>query len=287
MDFFLSYVILAEIYILLALSTNLLVGITGIFSVSQAAVFGVGAYVCSSLTLNEGVPFGVAMLIAVACCVIINVLLSLPSLRVSGDYFIVTSFGIQFLCSAAFENWTSATGGTSGLPGIPTPQIFGLHMEEPVYFIWLSSAALILGCVCFWLVLRSPFGRLLEAIREDEIAVAAVGRSVLRGKINAAALSGAYNGVAGGLYGAFLSFIDPSSFDMQASILLVSMVVVGGARTMAGSIIGPLFLIGLPQLLAFIDIPSSIAGPVRQMTYGVLLVIFMVFRPSGLAGKRF
>ncbi|HEY1723018.1 MAG TPA: branched-chain amino acid ABC transporter permease [Magnetospirillaceae bacterium] len=286
MDFFLSYIILAEIYILLALSTNLLVGITGIFSVSQAAVFGVGAYVCSSLTLNEGWPFGVALLAAIVCCVVINVLLSLPSLRVSGDYFIVTSFGIQFLCTAVFENWSSATGGTSGLPGIPTPQIFGLHTEEPAYFVWMSTFALIIGCLCFQLVLRSPFGRLLGAIREDEIAVAAIGRNVLRGKINAAALSGAYSGVAGSLYGAFLSFIDPSSFDMQASILLVSMVVVGGARTMAGSIIGPAFLIGLPQLLAFVNISSSIAGPLRQLVYGVLLVVFMLFRPSGLAGKR-
>ena len=286
MDFFLSYVILAEIYILLALSTNLLVGITGIFSVSQAAVFGVGAYVSGSLMLNDGVPFWLAVVAAVVACVVINVLLSLPSLRVSGDYFIVTSFGIQFLCSAVFENWTAVTGGTSGLPGIPAPEVFGLHMDEPIHFVWLSSAAFLLGCLCFWLALRSPFGRILEAIREDEIAVAAVGRSVLRGKINAAALSGAYNGVAGSLYAVFLSFIDPSSFDMQASILLVSMVVVGGARTMAGSIVGPLFLIGLPQLLAFINIPTSIAGPVRQLAYGVLLVVFMLFRPSGLAGKR-
>jgi branched-chain amino acid transport system permease protein len=286
MDFFLSYIILAEIYILLAISTNLLVGVTGIFSVSQAAVFGVGAYVCGVLTLNFGVPFGFAMIAAVAACIAINVLVALPSLRVSGDYFVVTSFGIQFLCSAVFLNWTDGTGGAGGLPSIPAPRIFGLHTEEPTYFVMMSTFALLAGSLVFWMVLRSPFGHLLSAIREDELAVAAVGRNVLRGKINAAALAGAFNGVAGSLYGAFLSFIDPSSFDMQGSILLVSMVVVGGARTLAGSIIGPLFLIGLPQVLAFIDIPTSVAGPVRQLTYGALLVVFMLFRPSGLAGKR-
>jgi branched-chain amino acid transport system permease protein len=286
MDFFLSYIILAEIYALLALSTNLLVGVTGIFSVSQAAVFGVGAYTCSILTTTADVPFGLAILAAAAVCVVVNVLVALPSLRVSGDYFVVTSFGIQFLCTAIFENWVGITGGSSGLTGIPAPEVFGFHTEEPTHFVLMSSAALAIACVCFHLALHSPFGRLLAAIRQDELAVAAAGQNVLRGKVNAAALAGAFNGVAGGLYGAFLSFIDPYSFDMQGSILLVSMVVVGGVRTMAGSIVGPLFLIGLPQLLAFIDIPSSVAGPVRQLTYGVLLVVFMMFRPGGLVGRR-
>ena len=134
--------------------------------------------------------------------------------------------------------------------------------------------------------MRAPFGRLLRAIREDEMAVAAAGKGVLRAKISAAALAGAFAGSAGGLYAMFLSFVDPSSFDLDASILLLTMVVVGGARTLAGSVIGPFLLLALPQALALIDIPTSIAASARQFIYGVLLIAFMLFRPQGLAGEK-
>ena len=110
---------------------------------------------------------------------------------------------------------------------------------------------------------------------------------MLRAKISAAALAGAFAGSAGGLYAMFLSFVDPSSFDLDASILLLTMVVVvGGARTLAGSVIGPFLLLALPQALALIDIPTSIAASARQFIYGVLLIAFMLFRPQGLAGEK-
>ena len=134
--------------------------------------------------------------------------------------------------------------------------------------------------------MRAPFGRLLRAIREDEFAVAAAGKGVLRAKVSAAALAGAFAGSAGGFYATFLSFVDPSSFDLDASILLLTMVVVGGARTLAGSILGPFLLLALPQALAFIDIPTSIAASARQLIYGLLLIAFMLFRPQGLAGEK-
>ena len=122
MDFLYSYIVLAEIYVLLGLSTNLLVGIAGIFSVSQAAVFGVGAYlVAHFLMAQEALSFIPALAIAAAGCVALNILVTLPSLRVSGDYFVVTSFGIQLLATAVFTNWTEGTGGANGLPGRCVP----------------------------------------------------------------------------------------------------------------------------------------------------------------------
>ena len=129
-------------------------------------------------------------------------------------------------------------------------------------------------------------GALLRAIREDELAVAALGKSVLGAKVSAAALAGAFAGSAGGLYATFLSFVDPSSFDLDASIFLLTMVVVGGARTLAGSVLGPFVLLALPQILALIDIPTSIAAAARQLIYGLLLIVFMLFRPQGLLGEK-
>ena len=213
--------------------------------------------------------------------------MTLPSLRVSGDYFVVTSFGIQLLATAVFTNWTAGTGGANGLPGIPPPDLFGYAARQHRRRSWLLCAAgCVLGCLCFWLIMRAPFGRLLRAIREDELAVAAAGKNVLRAKVSAAALAGAFAGIAGGLYATFLSFIDPSSFDLDASILLLTMVVVGGARTLAGSIVGPFLLLALPQVLTLVDIPTTIAAAARQLIYGVLLIAFMLFRPQGLAGER-
>jgi branched-chain amino acid transport system permease protein len=286
MDFLYSYIALAEIYVLLGLSTNLLVGIAGIFSVSQAAVFGVGAYIVAFFLMHGIMGFVPALIIAAACCVALNVLVTLPSLRVSGDYFVVTSFGIQLLATAIFVNWTAGTGGANGLPGIAPPDLFGFVLESNAHLVLLCTAGTGLGCLAFWLIMRAPFGRLLRAIREDELAVAAAGKGVLRAKVSAAALAGAFAGSAGGLYATFLSFVDPSSFDLDASILLLTMVVVGGARTLAGSVIGPFLLLALPQALALIDIPTSIAASARQFIYGVLLIAFMLFRPQGLAGEK-
>ena len=286
MDFWFSYATLASIYVLLGLSTNLLVGIAGIFSVSQAAVFGVGAYIVSYLLMNEITTFLPAMLTASVFCIVLNVLVTLPALRISGDYFVVTSFGIQLLATAVFTNWTAGTGGANGLPGIPPADLFGKTLDSSTQMVELCVGAMVLGCLAFWLIMRAPFGRLLRAIREDELAVAAAGKNVLRAKVSAAAMAGAFAGSAGGLYATFLSFIDPSSFDLDASILLLTMVVVGGARTLAGSIIGPFLLLALPQVLSLIDIPTTIAAAARQLIYGVLLIAFMMFRPQGLAGEK-
>ncbi len=286
MDFLYSYIALAEIYVLLGLSTNLLVGIAGIFTVSQAAVFGVGAYIVAYCLMHDVMGFVPALLVAAAICVVLNVLVTLPSLRVSGDYFVVTSFGIQLLATAVFVNWTAGTGGANGLPGIPSPDVFGYQLESSHQLVLLTTVGSALGCLAFWLIMRAPFGRLLRAIREDELAVAAAGKGVLRAKVSAAALAGAFAGSAGGIYATFLSFVDPSSFDLDASILLLTMVVVGGARTLAGSVIGPFLLLALPQVLSLIDIPTSIAASARQLIYGVLLIAFMLFRPQGLAGEK-
>jgi len=181
---------------------------------------------------------------AVALCAGLNILLALPSLRVSGDYFVVTSFGCQLVATAIFINWAPVTGGASGLFGIPAPEIAGITFDEPQSFIAIATGVLALGCLGFWLLMRSPFGRIVDAIREDEHAVSAAGRSVLKAKLSIGAISGAYAGAAGGLYAIHVSFIDPTSFDINVSILVLTMLVVGGARTLAGSIIRTFLLNG-------------------------------------------
>lgn len=285
MTFFLSYVILAEIFAIMAISTNFLMGVIGIFSVSQAALMGVGAYVFAAAVL-AGVPFIVAIALGVIVCAILNAVTSLPSLRLEGDYFVVTSFGIQLVATAIFINWTWATGGVTGVFGIPAPSFFGYSATEPAGFIIVATVGLAIAAIGYWLIMRSSYGRVLHAIRQDELAVVAAGRDVLRMKLGISAVSGAYAGVGGALYAAFVSFIDPSSFDIHVSVLIVTMLVVGGARTLIGALIGPFILLAIPQILTIIELTPTLAGPVRLLAYGLLLVIFMLLRPQGLAGRR-
>src|SRR5271156_3393727 len=147
MDFWFSYIALASIYVLLGLSTNLLVGIAGIFSVSQAAVFGVGAYIVAFLLMNDITAFLPALAVAAICCIGLNIVVTLPALRVSGDYFVVTSFGIQLLATAVFTNWTDGTGGANGLPGIPAPDLAGKSLGSTGEVVTLCLACMGLGCL--------------------------------------------------------------------------------------------------------------------------------------------
>lgn len=285
MNYFLSFVILAEIFSIAALSTNLLIGVIGIFSVAQAAIMGVGAYTTALLMIG-GVPFPLAVLGAIVVCAAFNVVTSLPALRLAGDYFIIASFGTQLVATAVFINWQSLTGGATGLVGIPIAEIAGYSFATSRQFVILSSICLIAVAASFWLLTRSPYGKLLHAIRLNEVAAVAAGRNVLRAKVGAAAVSGIHAAIAGALYATYISFIDPVSFDIHVSVLVLTMLVVGGARTLAGSIIGPFLLQAVPQVLALIDIPSTVVGPVRQLIYGLILIAFMLWRPQGIAGRR-
>lgn len=285
MNFLLSYVILAQIYAILSISTNLMVGIIGIFSVAQAAIMGIGAYVYALCAL-KGLDFATSAAIAIMVCAVFNILTSLPSLRLAGDYFVVTSFGIQIVASAVFINWTDVTNGATGIFGIPAPTMFGFSADTAPEFIVISTIALVIAALIYWLMMRSVYGRMLNAIRLDEIAAAAAGRDVLRAKLGVAAVSGALAAMGGVLFASYLSYIDPTSFEIHVSVLFLTMLVVGGARTLIGSILGPFVILAIPQLLALIELPASIMGPMRQLLYGVILVAFMLLRPQGIAGRK-
>jgi branched-chain amino acid transport system permease protein len=285
LNFFLSYLILAQIFAIMALSTNFLVGIIGIFSVSQAALMGVGAYAYAGVAM-AGMPFPVALLAAVTLCALLNTVTSLPALRLAGDYFVITSFGLQFIATAVFVNWVQVTGGSTGIAAIPAPRMLGISFEEPQYFVILSSLALALASLAYTLLMRSSYGRVLHAVRLNELAAGAAGRNLLKMKLGVSAVSGIYAGLAGALYAIFMSYIDPSSFEIQQSIVILTMLVIGGARTLAGSLIGPLLLLAIPQVLSLVHIAPELLGPTRALVFGALLVVFMLWRPQGIAGRK-
>lgn len=284
-DYLLHILVLAAIYAALAVSLDLLAGRMGLLSIAHAAFYGVGAYSSALLAVNYGVPFVVSVLAGMTVAALISLIVSLPSLRLHDDYFVIATFGFQMILFSVFNNWMELTRGPLGIPGIPQPVIFGWHVDSHLKFLILSSFVAAIAHLVVWRIASSPFGRVLHAIREDEVLAKALGKNTLRFKVTTFAVSAALAASAGSLYAHYITYIDPTSFTVMESILIISMVIIGGAGSRWGPVIGAVVLVILPEALRFLGFPSAVAANMRQIIYGILLVIMMIFRPQGLVGR--
>jgi branched-chain amino acid transport system permease protein len=279
------YLVMVGIYSILAVSLNLLVGYAGIFSLAHAAVYGVGAYASAIVALKLGLGFWGGLVVAAVAGACAAALVGIPSLRVAGDYYIVASFGLQVVILTVFMNWTDLTNGHAGLVGIPRPRVFGLVIDNPFKYVVLSLAlAALTYAVCRRLT-GSAFGRTLRAVREDEIAAQATGKNVVLVKIVITTISSALGALGGSLYAHYITYINPSSFTLEESIFITSLVILGGTERLAGPVVGAFILLAVPEALKFLSIPDTVAAPMRQILYGGLLVLFMFVRPEGILGR--
>jgi branched-chain amino acid transport system permease protein len=279
------YLVMVGIYAILALSLNLLIGYSGIFSLAHAAIYGIGAYASALVALKLGLGFWGGMLIAAGVGALASALVAIPSLRVSGDYYVVASFGLQVVVLAVFMNWTDLTNGHAGLPGIPRPNVLGWVIDQPFEYVFLAAAFAVLTYAVCWRLTNSAFGRVLQAIRDDEIAAQAMGKNVVQVKIVVACISSALGAMAGSLYAHYITYINPSSFALHESIFIASLVILGGSERLSGPIVGAFLLLAIPEVLKFLAIPDTVAAPMRQVIYGALLIIFMLVRPEGILGR--
>ena len=288
MAFLFHILILVCLYAVLAVSLDLIVGRLACLSICQAGFFGLGAYTSALLAVHfPWLPFGCFMGAAagVGMAFAVSFIISLPSLRLHDDYFVIATFGFQVIIFSIFNNWTGLTRGPLGIPGIPQPVIFGWHVDTHLEFLALAAA---FACFAYFVVYRitsSPFGRVLHAIREDEVFAKAHGKNTLYFKVTAFAVSAALAAMAGSLYAHYITYIDPTSFTVMESILIISMVIIGGAGSLWGPLVGAIVLVTLPEALRFFGLPSAVAANLRQIIYGALLVVMMMFRPRGLVGK--
>lgn len=285
MEYIVHILILIGIYTILSVSLNLIVGYMGLLSIAHAAFYGVGAYIAALLAINFHCPFLISMIVAVTACALLGAIVGIPSLRIRDDYFIIATFAFQVIVFSVLNNWISITGGPNGLPGIPRPTIFGLEITSNIWFLMLVT--IFCGSI-LWIVriiVGAPFGRVLKAIREDEIFALAAGKNVPHYKILVFVIGAGFASVAGVLYAYYMSFIDPTSFTVMESIFIISIVIIGGAGSFMGPVIGSVTLIILPELLRFIGLPSPLAANVRQIIYGCMLVAFILWRPRGIFGR--
>ncbi|MFD2090746.1 branched-chain amino acid ABC transporter permease [Blastococcus deserti] len=283
-EYILSVATLIAIYAILSVSLSLLVGHTGIFSMAHAALFGVGAYTYAVLTVQFGWGPGPALIVALLAAALAGAVMAIPSLRVSGDYFLVASFALQVVAASVFENWTSVTGGTGGIPGIQRPTMGPLDFGDSTAFLGLAvGVAVLVVAVSLWIV-RSPYGRMLHVVRDDEVVAATLGKPVRFAKVSITVLSGAFAGLAGVLYAQYLLYLSPGTFEVATSVSVITMVVLGGMTSVLGSVIGAAVIVLIPQGLRQLDIASSAAGPLEQVFFGLLLILLMFVRPQGLLG---
>lgn len=285
MEYLIHILIMIGIYSIVAMSLNLLAGYTGLLSVSQAAFYGIGAYTTALLSLNLGMPFWLTIPAGFIVAGIIALVIAWPALRTYDDYFVITTFAFQIIIFSILNNWISFTGGPLGIPGIPQPVLFGFKISSHLAFLMFVGIFAVISYLVLSRLVQSPFGRILRAIREDEVFAMSLGKDVVKFKLTAFVISAAVASIGGSLYAYNISYIDPTSFTIMESIFILSIVIIGGAGNLQGSIAGAALLIFIPEMLRFIGMPSSIAANMRQIFYGLLLVLFMMFRPQGLLGE--
>ena len=282
MEYVLHLFILICFYTMLSQSLNLSAGFSGLISLTHAGFYGIGAYTAAILSTHYGVSLFLSIPLAMLISGMIAFIVSLIALRTVDDYFIICTLGIQIILFSIMNNWMEMTRGPLGIPGIPSINLLGFSIESKISFLLLSLIFVLL----IWFVLRnisrSGFGKTLIAISEDEIYSLSIGKNVYLSKTVSFSLSAMLAAIPGTLYAHYISYIDPSSFTVNESIFVLSIVIIGGLGNLSGSFFASAFLVLLPEALRFVGMPDSIAANMRQIIYGLILVIVMMTGKNGI-----
>lgn len=289
------------IYILLGLGLNVTVGLAGLLDLGFVAFYAIGAYSFALLSKFFGLDFWVCLPLSGLIAALFGALLSLPILRLRGDYLAIVTLGFGEITRIVILNWQGLTGGPNGVSGIPRPGLFGLSFdrrppegmgsfhevtgidfsgEHRLMFLYLIVLALV--CLAAWVINRLralPVGRAWEALREDEIACRSLGINPTASKVSAYAIGGMMGGFAGCFFAARQGFVSPESFGFIESALILAIVVLGGMGSQVGVVIAALFIVMLPELgREFADY--------RMIVFGLAMITIMVWRPGGLLSTR-
>ena len=274
----LRIIVMIMIYATLAIGLNISTGYAGQVSLGNAGFFSIGAYSSAVLVTTFGMSFFVSAPIAIVIAAFAGLLLGLPSLRLTGSYLSIVTLGFAEIVKMVALNWQSVTNGPLGIKNIPRPSLFGIELSlqnRGAYYLML--AIMLLVALFSHLIINSKIGRAFIAIREDELAATMMGIKTFYYKVLAFVLSAAISGLAGAFYAHFMRYIDPNSFTFDTSILILSIVILGGMGTLRGMFLGAILLVSFPEVLRPLE-------AYRFVMYGLVLVVMMHFRPQGLLG---
>jgi branched-chain amino acid transport system permease protein len=273
MEYLLHLLIIIAFYTMLAQTLNLASGLTGLISLAHAGFYGIGAYTTALLSVNYHLPFWLNLPIAMCLCAVVAFVVSLIALRTVEDYFIICTLGIQVIIFSLMNNLMSVTRGPLGIPAIPSITVGSMNLDNKIVFLLLSLGFTALIWYLLKNLTRSGFGNILKAISEDEIFTQSLGKNVYQAKITAFTISAVLAAIPGALYAHYISYIDPTSFTVNESIFILSIVIIGGMGNMKGSFYAAVFMVLLPEALRFVGFPDSIAANMRQIVYGFLLIL--------------
>lgn len=282
MEYMSHVLVMVCLYSILATSFNLLIGYGGIFALAHATFYAAGAYTCAILGTKLGIGFPSTIIAGAIVTSMFGILVAFPAMRVGSHYLVVITLALQAIMIDFLLNTKPLTGGPDGITGIPPVRIFGWALDNPMRFLPLAAFAAV---VCILIARRmgaSPFGRALRAMRENEVAAQAVGKNLLYMKLTVFAMSAGLAAVAGSLVAHYITFVNPESFTIEETILILAMVILGGMGNLWGSLAGAAILVILPEMLKFVALPMDIADMVRQVIYGLILIIILRMRPQGL-----
>ncbi len=274
--YFSQIAITTMIFVILAASLNLITGTAGLLSLGHGAFFGVGAYAAALLSTKLGWPFWLTVPAAGVAAALVGALVAVPTMRLTSIYFAVATLGIGEMIYVTLLNWVGFTRGPMGIRSIPGIELWGLKGMG----LSLVVTALVM-LVTLWVVHRlthSYYGNSLRALREDDACADAMGIDVARLKLQSFGVACCFAGVAGALFAHTTGYISPESFRFGESILVLSMIVVGGLGSLYGSVIGAVILSVLPELLRDL-------GSYRMIAVGLVLFLSILFLPRGLVGE--
>jgi branched-chain amino acid transport system permease protein len=237
------------------------------------------------MSVNLGTPWFLNVGVGVVGAVIVSCAVSLPSARLHEDYFVIATFAFQMVVFSVLNNWMSVTRGPQGIPNIPALVLFGHRVTTAPGFVSLSFAILALSYCIVERISKSPMGRVLRAIREDEVFAQTLGKDTGRAKVVIFAVSAALAAAAGSVYAHYVTYIEPTAFTINESILVLLMVILAGGEKTWGPLVGSAVLLVIPELLRMFGLPSAIGANVRQIVYGCVLVILMMLRPRGVGTR--
>ena len=277
-NYYVDVLTIAGIYTLLALGLNIVVGLAGLLDLGYIAFYAVGAYSYGILNTEFGISFWPALLIGALLSALFGIMLGVITLRLRGDYLAIVTLGFLMIVHLILNNWDGLTHGPNGILGIEPPSIGGFTLSTPLHFYFLILVLAGLAVFVIHRINNSRIGRAWIAMREDEIAASAMGINVTYMKILAFALGASWAGIAGVFFAGRYAFISPESFTFFETVIVLSMVVLGGMGSITGVIIGAVLLIILPEIFrGFNDY--------RMLAFGGAMTLMMVFRPQGLIGN--
>ena len=287
----------ALLYVMLALGLNIVVGFAGLLDLGYIAFYAVGAYVYALLAspqLGVHLPFWVILPLGALVAAFFGLILGAPTLKLRGDYLAIVTLGFGEIIRIFLNNLSqpvNITNGPRGITAIDPFTLVGFRFTTAIHYYYLLLAVALIIIVVNLRLQNSRIGRAWEAIREDEVAARAMGIDTRNMKLLAFAMGASFGGIAGGMFSAIQAFISPESFVLVESIMVVSMVVLGGMGNIWGVILGALLLSFIPEILRWTVTPLQEAlfgrmliepEVIRMLLFGLALVLVMLYRPAGL-----